>query len=247
MLGQRLAPSVAVALIIAGALLLPACSKSADETKRPELETHAVSSNSPTPATPLVAQATTTPTTSDQPAASAPKPDEVRDAMSRVFHKAIALDDQHVPAFVVGDFNGDGSQDLAVVSRAGDNSLPEINNELANWTLEDPRAVPIPGTKPAEETSPPKAVRAEKSDSFLAIIHGVGAQGWRNREARQSYLLKNGTGSNMTIQTLKNLRGSGGNERLPPLRGDAISQVLGGKSGILFWTGAKYAWFSPTK
>jgi len=29
------------------------------------------------------------------------------------------------------------------------------------------------------------------------------------------------------------------------LRGDAISQTLGGRAGILFWTGAKYAWYSP--
>jgi hypothetical protein len=169
----------------------------------------------------------------------------VRDAMVRVFDKAVALDDQPVPRFFVGDFNGDGSEDLAVVGRPSENSISEINNELANWTLEDPRAVPIPGTKAAEQGLPPKPVRAEKGDLLLAIIHGVGTLGWRNHEARQTFVLKNAAGANMLVLTRTKLRTGAGNAHLPPLSGDAISQTLGGRSGILFWTGAKYAWYSP--
>jgi hypothetical protein len=246
MLGQRTARSLAVAPILSVAVLSLACSQSAEDKKSPELQTRAGSSNSSASASPLVAQAMPTSTMSDQ-SVALPKSEEVREALARVFDKAVAVDEQHAPAFVIGDFNGDGSEDLAIVGRAAGNSLAEINSELANWTLEDPTAVPIPGTKAAERTLPPNPVRAEKTDVLLAIIHGVGAQGWRNREARQTYLLKNGAGSNITVQPLKKLRDSAGKNHLPPLRGDAISEMLGGKSGILFWTGAKYAWFSPAK
>jgi len=245
MLGQRLAQSTFTIVILGSVLLALACGKSADEAKTPQPEPHAVSSSSPTPMTSPILRATATPMEANQPSGPPPKLDEVRDAMARVFDKAVALDERHVPGFFVGDFNGDGSEDLAVAGRPSENSLPEINNELANWTLEDPRAVPIPGTKEAEQGLPPKPVRAEKSDWLLAIIHGVGTLGWRNHDARQTFVLKNGAGSNILVLTRTKLRTSAGDVHLPPLRGDVISQTLGGRSGILFWTGAKYAWYSP--
>jgi len=172
-----------------------------------------------------------------------PKLDEVREAVVRVFVKAAALDESHTPSFVVGDFNGDGSEDLAVVITASEGSLAEINNELANWILEDPRTVPIPGTSPSKRTVPGKPVKVVKGDTLLAIIHGVGARGWRNREARQTLLLRNGAGSNMIVQSARTLQGGADKTRLPRLRGDAISQTIGGKPGLLFWTGAKYSWY----
>ena len=242
MLGQRLPQSLLGALILASAILGLACGKSADETKSPELEPHAISTNSPSPLTSPNLRATATPIEANQSPGSPPKPDEVRDAMARVFDKAVALDQHQVPGFFVGDFNGDGSEDLAVVTRPSENSIPEINNELANWLLEDPRSVPIPGTNAANRMTPPKPVHAEAGDTLLAIIHGVGAKGWRNPEAKQTFLLKNGAGSNMTVLAVKDLAASKDKAKLPPLRGDTISETVNGKSGMLLWTGAKYAW-----
>ncbi|HBB97971.1 MAG TPA: hypothetical protein DC054_21525 [Blastocatellia bacterium] len=164
------------------------------------------------------------------------------DALARVFDKAVSLDEAHAPSFVVGDFNGDGSEDLAIVTKANENSLAEINNELANWILEDPRAIPIPGSKAANELQRPKPVKVEKTDSLLAIIHGVGAQGWRNSEARQAFLLRNGGGTKILVRSINDLRRDPATPRLPPLRGDAISETTNGRQGLIFWTGAKYAW-----
>jgi hypothetical protein len=79
----------------------------------------------------------------------------------------------------------------------------------------------------------------------LAIVHGVGAQGWRNPEAKQTFLLKNSAGNSMSAQTAKDLQNSKDRNKLPPLRGDAIHEAIEGKSGLIFWTGAKYAWYSP--
>lgn len=130
------------------------------------------------------------------------------------------------------------------MTKASDDALTDINSELANWTLEDPKEIPIPGTPAADQLVRPKAVKVEKSDVLLAIIHGVGPQGWRNREARQSYLLKNAAGTNAEAQSAAALRSSSSKENLPRLRGDAIAESINGRRGLIFWTGAKYAWAS---
>jgi hypothetical protein len=170
-----------------------------------------------------------------------PEFEEVANAIARVFGKSATIDQSRPPVFLVGDFNGDGSQDLAVVTRANDDALPEINNALANWTLEDPHEVPLPGAKPAEPPRPPKTVKAERNDQLLAIIHGEGPKGWRNTEARQAFLLRHAAGVNATLQMAAKLRESLANSNLAA-RGDAISETLNGHRGVIFWTGAKYAW-----
>jgi len=174
------------------------------------------------------------------PTPAAPEISEVASAIARGFDKSVTIDQSHAPAFVTGDFNGDGSQDLAVVTKASDSALPEINNELANWTLEDPHEVPVPGTKGADQPRRAKPVKAEPNDQLLAIIHGVGVEGWRNSEARQTFLLRNAVGAQVTVQTAGKLP-----ESPPanvPLRGDAISETVNGHRGLIFWTGARYTW-----
>ncbi|HVS83147.1 MAG TPA: hypothetical protein VHE60_15570 [Pyrinomonadaceae bacterium] len=229
-------------LILATGFIL-ACDKPSDQAKTPELEPRVVSSGTPSPQTSQVPLPAATPTQATPSPAPPPKLTEVNEAMTRVFQKAAALDPASVPGFVVGDFNGDGSEDLAIVTKTSEGSLGEINNEMANWILEDPRNVPIPGTTQSRLMAPGKRVRAEKGDTLLAIIHGAGPKGWRNPEAKQTFLLKNGAGSNMTVLAVKVLLASKGKAKLPPMRGDTISQTIGGKPGILFWTGAKYAWY----
>jgi hypothetical protein len=234
----------AMTFFVASALLLSAlaCGKSVETPKSAEPEARAItSSSSPTPLLVALGQATPTPA---GPAESPrpPKADEVVDALARVFNKSVSLDETRAQSFVVGDFNGDGSEDLAVVTKPNESSLPEINNELANWILEDPRAIPIPGSKAANELQRPKPIQVEKTESLLAIIHGVGAQGWRNREARQTFLLRNGAGTNMLARSIADLRREPTTPRLPPLRGDTISETMNGRRGLIFWTGAKYSW-----
>jgi len=229
---------MASGLIILSLSLLLSCEKAADQPKTSELEPQ-VESNA-TPQTSQILPPVFTPSPAAPPPAPPPQLDEVRSAMARVFAKAAEPETGSAPAFVVGDFNGDGSQDLAVITRVSAASLAEINNELANWILEDPRKVPLPSA--STNPMPAKPVRAENKDALLAIIHGAGAKGWRSAEAKQTFLLKNGAGSNMTVLAVKDLAARKGPAKLPLLRGDTISETLDGKPGILFWTGAKYAW-----
>ena len=239
--GQATSPLL---FLLAAALLfwISACSKSSDRSS--EVQPYAITSSPSTPSPLGIAQPIATPITA-KPVSSPPSRDEVIQAVARVFDKVASPDDTHTPSFFVGDFNGDGSEDLAVVFKTDDRSLSEINNQLANWTLEDPEAIPIPGTKTAEQMLPPKPVKVGKTDSLLAIIHGVGQHGWRNRDARQTFLLRNAVGADIAVQPSKELLSVAGKAKLPPLRGDVITEKLGTRGGMIFWTGAKYAWYSP--
>lgn len=171
-----------------------------------------------------------------------PKIADVQEAIKRVFQKAVSLDEKHNPSFFVGDFNGDGSQDIAAVVKPAEGMLPEINSELANWILEDPKTVSVPGAGGRPSKALP--ARVQKGDELIAIVHGFGPTGWRNPDAKQTYLLKGAVGANMKSQLAKDLLAAAKtNGKLPPLRGDVINETLAGEPGLILWTGSKYAWY----
>jgi FG-GAP repeat len=234
-------------LILFSASLLMGCAKPAPQPTTAEPERRAESTPILPPQKSDYAQALISPTPTPPKPAPLPPPtiDQIRDAVARVFAKTATPDTSLHPGYVVGDFNGDGFEDLAVAVKVGEGYLGEINNELANWVLEDPRNV---ATRTATTPMPPgKPARAEKGDTLLAIIHGVGAQGWRAPEAKQTFLLKNGAGSNMLVKSPEGLRSAKGDPKLPLLKGDIINETTGNGSGLVFWTGAKYAWYSSSR
>jgi hypothetical protein len=146
--------------------------------------------------------------------------------------------------FCVGDFNGDGLQDVAVVVRPAEGSLEELNGEVANWILEDPQKVVLPDpTKKTQILGHAEPTKVEQSDKLLAILHGFGPAGWRDPRARQTYLLRNAAGTNMKTQQLADaLRTLRNKEGLLKLRGDVINVSIAGEIGFLYYSGAKYAW-----
>ena len=236
--------SLIIILVATVLLFIHGCGKSDDQSKTTEPEPHPIT-NAPVP--PLIASARPTATATVAPRnPSPPKTGEIDEALARVFDKAAKMESTQAPSFVVGDFNGDGSEDIAVLTRVTPDSLAEINSDLANWTLEDPKQVPVPGTKAALRATRPKTVSAEKGDLLIAIIHGVGAQGWRNHDARQTFLLRNTAAANPQLQSVQRLKEMTPNSKLPPLAGDVILETMNGGQGLIFWTGAKYAWM-PNK
>jgi hypothetical protein len=228
-------------VLLVTAFLLPGCAKRNEEAKSVEPAPRVASTIEPAARVLALASPTPSPTPASK-LSAAPNPTEIRDTVARVFERAATPDTSRNPNFAVGDFNGDGSEDLAVAINANEGSLGEINNELANWSLEDPRSIPNPAL--TNRVPPNKRVRAEKGDTLLAIIHGVGPDGWRAAEAKQTYVLKNGAGSKLQAQSSAALRKA--SQKLPTLRGDILNETIGGKAGFVFWTGAKYAWFSPS-
>ncbi len=168
-----------------------------------------------------------------------PKPAEIKDVVERVFQNAAVVDMTHNPYFLVGDFNGDYSQDITVIIKPGEGKLSEMNPEYPSWMLKDPFNPNLP---PQLRQEP---LQVEVKDVLLAVIHGYGPNGWRNPEATQTYLLKNALGSGIDRQpmnsTLTKMRG----KKIPKLYGDTITQVIEGTRGFLYYTGAGYAWFDP--
>jgi hypothetical protein len=153
---------------------------------------------------------------------------EMRAAVQRNYEDAVSIDT--TKPYLIGDFNGDHFEDIAIVVKPGKGKLSEINSEFANWILEDPHRL--------EARQNPN--RVSNNEVLLAVIHGHERDGWRNAMARQTYLLKNAVGAEFEKQSPQQI--STGSKSLPVLRGDVIREKLDGTSGIIFWTGAKYAW-----
>jgi hypothetical protein len=163
------------------------------------------------------------------------KLDEVQAAVKRVFKDAAILDSSREPSFLVGDFNGDQSQDMAVVIRPAAGKITDMNQEFPPWILKDPFA-------PRSTNS---ALRIEESDVLLAVIHGYGVNDWRDPQATQTFLLKNAVGSGMELNKGKDFLTAHTGKRIPRLQGDLIREVVRGVSGYLYYAGPTYSWYDP--
>jgi hypothetical protein len=195
-----------------------------------------------------IAVATPQPTPASSPVAPSKLPPptkvQVEAAFQRVFgDDLIAQSDEgsgHA-TYIVGDFNGDQSEDLAIIVRPAAGKLNDLNSELANWTIQDAdKAFIAPPGKAV--VVPPKQAHphVERGEELLAIIHGVGPQGWRNTEARQAYIVKHaaatfeGTAPSISQKAIRAMH--------LPVETEIIKEVRNGKKGFLFWTGGVYAW-----
>ena len=190
----------------------------------------------------------TAPAAEATPAPAPPQDSEVKNKLASVFRGAVEADPARGVAPFVGDFNGDGSEDIAVAVRPTARGLAEINSEVSNWIVGDPRKVVLPDPHKAVQKLPAEEpVTVGADDALLAVIHGHEAAGWRNREAQQAYLIKNALGRAPRVQpqrdALKEFRAATAHR----LYGDVIRQDLDRADGFLYWTGAKYAWLPASK
>jgi hypothetical protein len=170
-----------------------------------------------------------------------PTPGEVEKGLRRAFGETV-----HPAAgssrSLVGDFNGDGAEDVAVPVSPAAGRLEELNDALANWRVQDAREDPA-----AEPGPPPKgerpALAVQPEDVLLAVVHGYGIRGWRDERARQCFLVRHATGAPFEARPrtalLRYVR------RVPDeprLTGDVILVSAGRKPGFVYWTGARYSW-----
>jgi hypothetical protein len=218
---------VRLALASAIVIVLQGCSSS-----NPGLRVEKpVPAASPTPA----AQAT------PLPKLPPPSKAEVEAAFHRVFGGDLIVPPAVPQAFLVGDFNGDQSEDIAIVARPAPGKLDDINSDLANWIILDADKAFIP---PVGKTVvvPPKQAPAKvaKGEEVLAIIHGFGPKGWRSPDARQAYLIKHaaatfqGTAPSASQKYIRELKLN--------IDAEIIKEVRDNKKGYIFWTGSVYAW-----
>ncbi len=200
------------------------------------------------PATPPTTQSAPTPAGSaSAPAATPATPPpaaEVNDKLTRIFQGVVQPDATRTDNALVGDFNGDGSEDIAVVVKPDPAKLADINSEVAAWILNDPHTVVLPDpTKAVQKLSPATPVKVEATDVLLAVIHGYKEQGWRNPDAQQVYLLKNSAGRDLHVQARPEVAAKL-KINLPPQQGNLIHVDARRDAGFIYWTGAKYAWLA---
>ena len=167
--------------------------------------------------------------------ARAPKLPEVQDAIKRVFKDAAVLDANHNPNFLTGDFNGDASQDLAVILKPVPDKVSELNQEYPPWLLRDPRS----------NGTPRQQLRIAKDEVLLAVIHGYGPNDWRDPEATQTFVLKNVVGNDLRVQTTKEFVSANSGRKLPRPQGDLIGETLNGTAGYLYYAVSTYSWYDP--
>ncbi len=178
------------------------------------------------------------------------RPEEVKETVDRVFKGAVTIKTDRTPYFLVGDFNGDLSQDLAVVARPTPGRVVEINDELAPWILVEPIQIakPVPRGLPYAdlhaEIARRKQVTIAEGDNLLVIIHGFQAKGWRDSQATQTYVLKNAVGAKMEAQARKQIVWAGNEKKLPPIQGDVIAQSVNERYGFIYYNGV-YRWYDP--
>ena len=164
----------------------------------------------------------------------APKIADVEGAVQRVFKGAAVVDPDYKSSFLVGDFNGDTSQDLAVVLKPVPDKIADMNARPF-WLLRDPRV-------PYDPRTP---LHVEKDDVLLAVIHGYGANDWRDPEATQTFLLKNVVGADMRVQDGKEFVKNNTGPQKPRPQGDLIGEKLKGSEGYLYYNAANYSWYDP--
>lgn len=161
---------------------------------------------------------------------SPPRAGEVTTVLYRAFGDVVEIERD---ASTVGDFNGDGSPDLAVDVRAVEAHAGEINDPVANWTVQDCEVSP---DALAVET-PPSPAMVRNHELLLAVVHGFGRRGWRDPASRQAYLVKGALEGPWTPRS---------RDRYPELDSPSdrqLGDVLAGASSagaIAYWTGARY-------
>ena len=170
--------------------------------------------------------------------ATLPPPDleNAQATVKRIFKGSVAVESSSQPSFLAGDFNGDLSQDLAVVVKPVPGRLADLNEEFPAWLLRDPFIPTEPGTPP---------LKVEDNEMLLAIIHGFGADGWKDPQATQTFLLKNAVGAQMGVQSAKSLIAASSGKAIPGFHGDLITEVLRDRQGYLYYSVPTYSWYDP--
>ena len=158
---------------------------------------------------------------------------EVQEAVRRVFKDAAVVDTNYNPQYLAGDFNGDGSQDIAVILKPA--NLELMNQELPPWLVREPRA----------RRDPRVALKIQKDETLLAVIHGYGANDWRDPEATQTFVLKNVVGNDLKVHSGQEFVSANSGRKLPRPQGDLIGETVQGNSGYLYYASATYSWYDP--
>jgi hypothetical protein len=244
---------------VVSCLLLNACAKSSQSNTAGTSTASAAPLIEPSPATATRPGATLPTASAQSNQTSQPAPEraattppaatlaEAQAAVSRIYRTALAVNTKRSGGpFLVGDFNNDGSQDIAVIVKPAKDSLQTLNNQYAPWIVEDLSKIDLPVERNGVRVLPPKPgpVKIEENDELLVIVHGYQQSGWRNPQAQQTYLLQHAVGDSLEMLPLKGVMSDATKQRSHShVGGDVIKEKVANQEGFVYWTGAKYAWY----
>jgi hypothetical protein len=180
-------------------------------------------------------------------------PEQVATLLASEFGGLFKVDERNItPSYLVGDFNGDGVEDLAASVRldrqisTDDKSKPPFSFEKAYG--------PGPSTlgEQSEENGFTMGDLARYHElPILAVIHGSTKDGWKNSQPEQRFVVVDAWHLGKKMMSLYHGRlkpASYGDEpRLiqpPQLLGDAILMLDKANAGTaVYWDGATYRWY----
>ena len=161
----------------------------------------------------------------------APDPADVKAKVGQLFGPVVTWSGG---PFAAGDFNADGSQDLAVVVQPSD--VGRLNQEPSNWILQDP--VAARSRKPGALVSRPKVA----AEPVLVMVHGYEARGWRSPEAQQTYVLSGVAGADLRSVPIRTAAAEAQMTVAEGREGEVLVERLRSGRGFLYWSGALYEW-----
>jgi hypothetical protein len=229
-------------LVLAACLLLNGCTRS-DAAKTSTSAATTGPGAAPSPTTTQTKGAAEP--TSQLP--DAPTMAEAQATISRIFRTSLTVNTHRQGGqIVVGDFNHDGSQDIAIVVKPTRENLQKLNSPYAPWIVEDLSKVTLPVDRNGVRVLPakPGPTRIEENEELLLIVHGYEKRGWRNPQAQQTYLLRHAVGDGLSAEPLKNMLSDTAQQSSHiGIGGDVIREQMVDGAGFVYWTGAKYAWY----
>jgi len=233
-----------LSVIVAASVILFGCSKPPEAKPVAEQE----------PVPPPTETVSQHPQPTQNPELPPPTTEDVKKAVERIFKSAVVIDQDRSPGFLVGDFNGDLSQDLAAIVKPVPGKVSELNQEFPNWIAREPvkdlllpksRVLTV-AARSSTNAASGQTIRFEQSDVLMAIIHGNGPKGWHDPDATQTHLLRDVVGTNLRTLPLKDaVKAYSRIKPFPTIHGDLIQQTLIGQSGFLHFSGGIYGWYDP--
>jgi hypothetical protein len=156
------------------------------------------------------------------------------------------------PSYLIGDFNGDGIDDIAVPVKL---SHELDSNNKAKTPFWFDKAGACTGQLPeGVYTSPPTFTMSDlaryRGWPILLVIHGTRESGWNNTQPQQQFVIVDAWDQGKKIMSL--YRGklkpvpNGDNPQIvtPPHFGDALLMLIeGGKGTAILWDGEGYCWY----
>lgn len=158
----------------------------------------------------------------------------------RVFGAEIKVETARRPFYLLGDFNGDGSSDIAVVVRTkgGTKNLGQGIVVLNPWQVATQAQNPVEESADEAAGEPAQDTSAAASTLALAVIHGAKG-GWNRAQPLAGYLLLDAVYDELRIHEEQS-RSTLLSDR--SLKGDAIYTGTEDAGGVIYWDGKTYRW-----